>query len=141
MSDFSYFQNPEEAELIQKIQDYCYYQRESAVINFPFLRFNIRHIQREHDGWCSELDYQRTDDVKDAKTEIKIITLEVPVPKYLIDKDGLLKVAVDDDFNLINNEKTEKLFQEWITSSNCDGSGYCGLYDTFIPINIQYITY
>jgi hypothetical protein len=140
MSDFSFYKNPEEEELLEKIKDNCYYPQQSNKSNFPNLRFNIRHIQRQHDGYCSEYNYQLTDNIENALTQIKIITFDIPVPKYLLNKDGLLKVSIDNNFNLLNCHETEKLFEEWTTVSNCDGSGCCRLYDSYIPLNIQYIT-
>jgi hypothetical protein len=140
-SPYEHFQNYEEDDFIQHIRDYCNMPYLTDLKGISHLKFTIRHIERSHDGYCSGYGFgDGNDDINDADSEIKIITLCVPIPQYLTDNKGKLKVSVDNNFNLNNNDDTEKLFEEWTGSSNCEGSGYCGLYDTYIPIKIQYIS-
>lgn len=105
-----------------------------------YLKFTIRYIERTHDGYCSGYDFERTDDVEIANKKINILKLYFDIPKYLCDENGNIKREyLRDESSLISNYETEDLFFDWTNHSNCDGSGYCNLFDTYIPIMIEYV--
>lgn len=105
-----------------------------------YLKFTIRYIERTHDGYCSGYDFDNTDDVEIAKQQIKILTVYFDIPKYLCDENQNLKSEhIRDESSLISNYETEDLFFDWTNHSNCEGSGYCNLHDTYIPISIEYV--
>jgi hypothetical protein len=58
------------------------------------------------------------------------------IPNTLADN---IEVMVDDDNMLINNDETSELFKSWYHYSDCRGSRVCGLHDSYVPKNIEYV--
>lgn len=107
-----------------------------------YLKFKIRCIERNHDdnGYCSLHNF-KYDDIGIANSNIKYITMYFDIPKYFCDKDMKIKNELLQDNLLLDRDETEDLFFEFTNKSNCNGSGACHLYDTYIPVSIEYVTF
>ncbi len=109
-----------------------------------YLKFKIRCIERVHDGYCSYWKFEEGCDdinIKEVNNKIVYITMYFDIPKYFYDKDMKIKNELLQDNLLIDTNETEDLFFEFTNHSDCDGSGVCNLYDTYIPVSIEYVTF
>ena len=101
------------------------------------LKMTLRVIKREHGGWCSEHDFSSEDFTEGENDKIySTVTIKTIYFKF---PEGFDEDWVDEECCVIENEDTEPLFKEWREHSDCEGSGYCNLQDTFIPIKIEYV--
>ncbi len=99
-------------------------------------KMTMRVIRREHGGYCSDYDFEGRDCKDDfvSKDIIKTVYFKIPEPNvFELNSDNI------QDGEVIENDDTEPYFLEWTEPSDCDGSGYCQLNDTFIPIKIEYV--
>ena len=107
------------------------------------LKMTVRCIFRTHDGYCSGFEFfGDEDDMKKwlhQKSEICSIYFNIP-DEFLDEETKTIRSDIlDDDSNIIENEITEIVFKEWTVHSKCNGSGVCNLYDTYIPLKIEYV--
>lgn len=107
------------------------------------LKMSVKIILRKHEGHCSDIEYDSDDDDTPnyiSKKEI-FIAFYFKIPDEFLSINGkILEDILDDDSNIILNETTERIFKEWISHSDCSpGSGCCNLYDTYIPISVEYV--
>lgn len=108
-----------------------------------YLKVHCRVIKRTHDGYCSGIDFspsQEEDDYVDSK--IVTETFYCTVPKDVQDTatGRLMSGSYDSEGNVSqDHEWASCLFADWHKPSECDGSGYCNMYDTFVPLEIKYI--
>lgn len=106
------------------------------------LKMTIKCTLKNHDGYCSSFDIFSDED-KDSfihsREQIEKIYLKIP-DEFLDESTQKIREDIlDNESNIINNEITERLFQEWEGHSDCNGSGCCTLYDIFTPVKIEYV--
>ena len=104
------------------------------------LKLTIKCIFKNHDGYCSSFDfYDYKDEIIHSNEQIKQLYINLPTEFLDEETQNIRSDILDDDSNIIENEISEILFKEWNGHSDCNGSGCCHLYDTFIPIKIEYV--
>jgi hypothetical protein len=119
-----------------------------------YLKVRCRVIRREHDGWCStdDIDYvsgeERPSRCRDIIRTDETITRYYTVPTSL-QQETTFDMRPDlydaEDGTVKNTDETETLFEDFTERPDCgldiDYIPYCGLYNTVIPITIQYVRY
>lgn len=106
-----------------------------------YLKVYCRVIQRNHEGYCSAIDFAGSSDDSGFVTYAykRKYYYEVPEVWHNGDTSESVMATIVKDGILIRNEDTEALFEDWFEHSDCDGSGCCYMYDTFIPYKIEYV--
>ncbi len=105
------------------------------------LKMTVRIILRTHDGACSSIDYNGDDTPKYISKKETRLAVYFNIPDEFLGLDGNIDDnLLDKDSNLIENDTTQRVFKEWTMHSDCGwGSGCCGMYDTYIPISVEYV--
>ncbi len=108
------------------------------VENAEYIKCTYEISFRDHidDVYCSDNEYS---DEESEPFRVDTMTLYFRIPKFLLEKRRIKDEFLDDDSNIIKNEKTEKLFNSWRLKSNCYGSGVCNCYDDYKVIKIEYV--
>lgn len=98
-----------------------------------YLKCSFKILFRSHSGYCSEQE----EDNYECEEE-KIVKLYFNIPDVFLNSNGEINnELINDDSNLIYNDDTKILFEEWEVSS-C--SGVCGYTDLYTPILFEYVT-
>lgn len=109
-----------------------------------YLKMEVRHTTRTHDGYCSEYEFDPNDNyyLEEYVRADNIITAYFKVPMNLCDEDDdLCREYIGDDYILNTDyEDIKDLYMYWKTHSDCDGgSGVCDLYDSYTVCRITYV--
>ncbi len=117
---------------------------DDPVVGGKYLKMTVRYVQRSHDdeGYCSYYNFSEDDPELPAYVvDDEILTVYMCIPEELCDTDGFLKeIYIDDEKELVkDNEDTEPYYESWTTHSDCRGSGVCNLYDSYVPVRIEYV--
>lgn len=110
-----------------------------------YLWIHCKVIMRQHDGYCSGVDYESGDDIGECKENFSrnevFKHLWFSIPSRENESDSLDLLSHDGMGYVIRNEGNECLFEEWRDHSECGGSYYCCMYDTFIPLSIEFLVF
>ena len=118
--------------------------QENLVRGKKYLKVLLRIIKRDHDGYCSGLDFTSDQDEEDyiernTTVETRYYTVPNEVQEETTEelKEGTYNSEGDVE---PDNEDVACLFEFWRQASDCKGGcGCCGLYDTYIPLKVEYV--
>ena len=135
--NFSYDFNNETPRFVTKFAKKLYVA--NPTVGDVLLKLTFDVFLREHGGNCSPCNFDSDtdfDNVSYVDTDKKHVIVYFLIPNTLADN---IEVMVDDDNMLINNDETSELFKSWYHYSDCRGSRVCGLHDSYVPKNIEYV--
>ncbi len=101
-------------------------------------KMTVQIYRRVHDGYCSAFSFDSESEMDNdeyVQKSYETVTIYFKIPTEFKDK---LNELIEDG-ELIRNDETEILFQDWAVPSNCDGSGYCKMLDHYTPTVIEYV--
>jgi hypothetical protein len=143
--------NPFEFHYDARLDDYDFatplgksHWTEETVIGQSYLKMRVRYTERRHSGYCSDYDFEAHDDASKWDLEDEILTVYMKIPAEFLNTDGSFKAELlDGDGNLSQeHDNTESFYESWVIASDCvsaGGSGCCNLYDSYVPISIEYV--
>lgn len=143
--------NPFEFHYDSRLNDYDFatalgksHWAEETTVGQSYLKMRVRYTERRHSGYCSDYNFEAHDDATKYDLEDEILTVYMKIPAEFLEADGSFKAALlDADSNLSeDHEDTEDFYEPWTSSADCvstGGSGCCNLYDSYVPITIEYV--
>jgi hypothetical protein len=105
------------------------------------LMMNVRIILRTHNGTRSCLDCDGDDRPEYISKKETMLAVYFNIPDEFLGLDGNIDDnLLDEEIHIIESEITHCIFKGWTLHSDCGwDSGYCDLYDTYIPISVEYV--